>query len=63
MEDLIGFNVLYAINEHHIDKLGECRSKHICIITIVVNLGLCGHFEIVANIRTWTKSHGYWRML
>ena len=27
------------------------------------NLGLCRHFETITNIRTWIKSHGYWRML
>jgi hypothetical protein len=33
-----------------------------CII-IFVNLGLFRHFETVTNIRTWIKSHKYWRML
>ena len=32
-------------------------------ITIFVNLGLFRHFETVTNIRTWIKSHWYWRML
>jgi hypothetical protein len=32
-------------------------------ITIFVNLGLFQHFETVTNIRTWIKSHRYWRML
>jgi hypothetical protein len=32
-------------------------------ITIFVNLGLFRHFETVTNIRTWMKSHRYWRML
>jgi hypothetical protein len=32
-------------------------------IAIFVNLGLFRHFEIVTNIRTWIKSHVYWRML
>ena len=31
--------------------------------TIFVNLGLFRHFEAVTNIRTWIKSHRYWRML
>ena len=31
-------------------------------ITIFVNLGLFRHFETVINIRTWIKSHKYWRM-
>ena len=31
--------------------------------TIFVNLGLFRHFETVTNIRTWRKSHRYWRML
>ena len=30
---------------------------------IFVNLGLFRHFETVTNIRTWIKSHRYWRML
>jgi hypothetical protein len=33
------------------------------IILNFVNLGLFRHFEIVTNIRTWIKSHKYWRML
>ena len=32
-------------------------------ITIFVNLRLFRHFETVINIRTWIKSHRYWRML
>ena len=32
-------------------------------ITIFVNLGLFRHFETVTNIRTWIKSHKFWRML
>jgi hypothetical protein len=32
-------------------------------ITILVNLGLFRHFETVTNIRTWIRSHRYWRML
>jgi hypothetical protein len=32
-------------------------------ITIFINLGLFRHFEIVTNIRTWIKSHKFWRML
>jgi hypothetical protein len=32
-------------------------------ITIFVNLGFVRHFETVTNIRTWIKSHRYWRML
>ena len=32
-------------------------------ITIFVNLGFSWHFETVTNIRTWIKSHKYWRML
>ena len=35
----------------------------IYIITIFVNLGLFRHFETVSTIRTWIKSHKYWRML
>jgi hypothetical protein len=30
-------------------------------IIIFVNLGLFRHFEIITNIRTWIKSHRYWR--
>ena len=32
-------------------------------MTIFVNVGLFWHFETVTNIRTWIKSHRYWRML
>ena len=32
-------------------------------ITIFVNLGPFRHFETVTNIRTWIKSHRFWRML
>ena len=32
-------------------------------ITIFVNLRFFWHFETVTNIRTWIKSHKYWRML
>ena len=44
------------------------RSKVHCyelmlLITIFVNLGVFRHFETVTNIRTWIKSHIYWRML
>ena len=31
------------------------------MITIFVNLGLFRHFETVTNMRTWIKSHRYWR--
>jgi hypothetical protein len=40
--------------QHKVDK---------CLITIFVNLGFFRHFETVTNIRTWIKSHRYWRML
>ena len=33
------------------------------VITIFVILGLFRHFETVTNIRTWIRSHIYWRML
>ena len=33
------------------------------VITIFINLGLLQHFEKVTNIRTWIKSHIYWRLL
>ena len=33
------------------------------LITIFVNLGLFRHFETITNIRTWIKSHRYWKML
>ena len=33
------------------------------IITIFVMLGLFRHSETVTNIKTWIKSHRYWRML
>ena len=32
-------------------------------ITIFVNLGFSRYIETIANIRTWIKSHRYWRML
>ena len=32
-------------------------------ITIFIKLGFFRHFETVTNIRTWIKSHWYWRML
>ena len=32
-------------------------------ITIFVNLGHFRHFETVTTIRTWIKSHRYWRIL
>ena len=38
----------------------QCGFKY---ITIFVNLGIFWHFETVTNIRTWIKSHKYWRML
>ena len=31
-------------------------------ITIFVNLGFFRHFETVTHMRTWIKSHRYWRM-
>jgi hypothetical protein len=40
-----------------------CPAYYIAIITIFVNLGFFQHFEIVTNIRTWIKSHRYWRLL
>jgi hypothetical protein len=39
------------------------RSENYERITIFINLGLFWHFETVTNIRTWIKSHRYWRML
>ena len=33
------------------------------LITMFVNVEFFRHFETVTNIRTWTKSHRYWRML
>ena len=32
-------------------------------MNIFVILGLFRHFETVTNIRTWIKSHRFWRML
>ena len=29
----------------------------------LINLGFFRHFETVTNIRTWIKSHKYWRLL
>jgi hypothetical protein len=33
------------------------------VVTIFVNLGFFLAFETVTNIRTWIKSHIYWRIL
>jgi hypothetical protein len=35
----------------------------IMLITMFINLRLFRHFETFTNIRTWIKSHKYWRML
>ena len=40
-----------------------CAVRESLSITIFVNLGLFRHFETITNIRTWIKSHTYWRML
>ena len=48
----------------YVAKCGFKNKHHNCIIiTIFINLGLFWHFEIAINIRTWIKSHKYWRML
>ena len=33
------------------------------MITIFLNLGFFRHFETITSIRTWIKSHRFWRML
>jgi hypothetical protein len=42
---------------------GVALGANIRLITIFVNLGLFRQFETITNIRTWIKSHRYWRML
>ena len=42
-----------------VNTILECTNT----ITIFVNLGFFQHFETITNIRTWIKSHRYWRML
>ena len=52
-----------------VDARIDIRKKDSCykmigpFITVFVNLGFFRHFETITNIRTWIKSHGYWRML
>jgi hypothetical protein len=43
------------------ESFGGCTMQ--LVFTIFVNLGVFRHFETVTNIRTWIKSHRYWRML
>ena len=57
-------DMLYIFqNEKLKDRFVWELNKTTSFITIFVNLGLFWHFEIVTNIRTWIKSHRYWRML
>ena len=49
----------YNKNINHFNNFSSLIPK----ITIFVNLGLFPHFETVTIIRTWIKSHKYWRML
>ena len=49
--------------QESIAAASEREAQEIEVITIFVTLGLFRHFETVKNIRTWIKSHKYWRML
>ena len=44
-------------------KMRRFQDRYHRSITIFVNLGLFRHFETVANIKAWIKSHRYWKML
>ena len=46
-------------DEHYVEY---CQS-HQTLIIIFANLGLFRHFETIIHIRTWIKSHIFWRML
>jgi hypothetical protein len=61
---------LLSINFQNLDNYCQtfmCRYLPYChlsyYITIFVNLGRHRHFETITNIRTWIKSHKFWRML
>ena len=52
--------VMFIYHDKKIQPMYVCYCDN---ITIFVNLGLFRHFETVTYIRTWIKSHKYWRML
>jgi hypothetical protein len=56
--DVIQMESIHELHPHSGGSLAK-----IVEITIFVNLGLFWHFETITNIRTWLKSHRYWRML
>jgi hypothetical protein len=57
--ELVGF---WAMNKLKVNW-GNDTCKLIMRHRYIVNLGLFWHFETITNIRTWIKSHRYWRML
>jgi hypothetical protein len=52
-------NAMFRLNESHVVDI---ITKIYLFITIFVNLGFFWHFETNSIIRTWIKSHIYWRM-
>jgi hypothetical protein len=64
----VGHNVLYMKRPDLMWVLfgsfvNLCGISKSTMELMFVNLGLSRHFETVTNIRTWTKSQRYWRML
>ena len=64
------FRRIYGICLKFMNKTwGNVSCQHVSgwtlkhFITILIRLGLFRHFETFRNIRTWIKSHRYWRML
>ena len=57
LQNQIGWNQKAVWNTNCIKDL------NFMAIAIFVNLRFFWHFETVTNIRTWIKSHRYWRML
>ena len=67
LELVIGHNCsAHGQNLEFMDDISSPRMKIVMSfdkITIFVNLVFFRHFETITNIRTWIKSHIYWRML
>ena len=67
LQPVYGIGVMHTICER--SKLDAWTSQSVMPahrqynIIIFVNLGPFRHFETVTNIRTWIKSHMFWRML